>query len=222
MRFEELKLVPGARMKLVLRGADLKQQPVAGRYIGCNSPASLLVAVPAKSIGSLLRNGVRVAVSVASPTGIASFSSAVEATASTPYAYVHLLFPREVQWRSVRTTVRVAADLPCQVKNFDSDDPATTIGAHVLDLSTRGLKLGSPRELGKVGDEIGVGLTLALDDIVRPIDLRGKVRSRLVGDAATSSYDHVYGVELLTLPDDDRILLQAYVLDVLQRQGAAL
>lgn len=222
MRFEELKLVPGTRLKLTVAGSDLQQAAVAGRYIGCNAPATLLVAVPAKSRGALLRNGVRVAVSVGTPTGVASFPSAVEAVASTPYSYVHLLLPREVQWRAVRSAVRVAAGLPAQVTNFDAVPRRPAQEASIIDLSVRGLRLGATEELGNLGDEIAVATTLQLDDIQRPATLRARIRSRLAGATATSGFEHVYGAELLGLADDERILLQAYVLDVLHREGPAL
>lgn len=222
MRFEELKLVPGTRLKLTVAGPGLDQQAVAGRYIGCHAPATLLVAIPPKTRGAVLRNGVRVAVSVGTPTGVASFPSAVEATASSPYSYVHLLLPREVQWRAVRTAVRVAADLPAQVTNFDEVPRRPALQAAIVDLSVRGLKLGAAVELGNLGDEIAVEATFQLDDIVRRLSLRAKIRSRFAGATASSGYEHVYGAELLGLPEDDRILLQAYVLDVLHKQGPAL
>lgn len=216
--FASLQLAPGAQVKLST--SDPTQPPVKARYVGCLAPQFVLLAVPVKAVGPILRAGVKLAVSAFTPTGIATFSSTVEAAASHPFALVHLRYPAVLSLRSVRNAPRVAIELPVQAINLESVSGREVIEAQLLDLSVRGARLGAQREIGQIGDEISIRMQLAFDDIYRDIAVTARIRARPVADGVSGSYPQVYGIEFAALDEEKRILLHAFVVNLLWERGA--
>lgn len=218
--FASLQLAPGAQVKLTT--GDPAQPPVKARYVGCLAPQFLLVAVPPKAVGPILRTGVKLAVSAFTPTGIANFSSSVEAAVSQPFALVHLRYPAALAVRSVRQAPRVAVELPLQVINLEAVADRQVAEGQLLDLSVRGARFGMTREIGQIGDEISMRLKLAFDDISRDIALAARIRARPVADGVSGNFPQVYGVEFSALEEEKRILLHAFVLNLLWERGAQI
>jgi hypothetical protein len=218
--FASLQLSPGAQVKLV--AGDSTQTPVKARYVGCLAPQFVLVAVPAKVVGPILRAGVKVAVSVFTPTGIATFSATVEGAVSQPFALVHLRYPTALALRSVRQAPRVAVELPLQVINLEAVSNREVFEAHLLDLSVRGARFGAAREIGQIGDEISMRVQLAFDDIYRDVAITARIRARPVADGVSGSFPQVYGVEFSAVDEERRILLHAFVLNLLWERGAQI
>lgn len=216
--FASLQLAPGAQVKLTT--GDQAQLPVKARYVGCLAPQFVLVAVPAKAVGPILRAGVRVAVSAVTPTGLATFSSTVEAASSQPFALVHLRYPATLALRAVRSAPRVAIELPVQAINLETVADREVIEGQLLDLSVRGARLGAQRELGQIGDEITIRMQLAFDDIYRDVAVTARIRARPVADGVSGSFPQVYGLEFAALDEEKRILLHAFVLNLLWERGA--
>jgi hypothetical protein len=222
MQFDALQLLPGTAMKLSVLGPDRRRHAVQAQYIGCRAPRVILVTVPTRAVGLVLRVGSKVGVSALTPTGIVSFVSAVEVLNSQPFVYAHLLYPAAVQVRSVRAAARVNVELGAGVTNLEDLDHLESLPARVLDISVRGLKLGADVELGRVGDELSIHVQLAFDDISRDLSLNGKIRSRRLADSLSGPFAHVFGVEFTALDEDKRVLLHAYVLNMLRRNGAQI
>ncbi len=222
MQFDSLQLLPGTSMKLMAAGSEQPQGSVQARYIGFHAQRSVLAAVPAKALGPVLRVGMKVAVSAVTATGIVSFVSTIEALNAAPFPHIHLLYPAGISLRNVRAAVRVNLELPTKVTNLDSADHLETLAAHILDMSVRGLKLGCDEELGRVGDELSIHAQLNFDDINRDIILNGKIRSRLLADSMSGPFAHVFGIEFTALDEDKRVLLHAFVLNMVQRHGAQM
>ncbi len=218
--FASLQLAPGAQVKLVT--GDATQTPVKARYVGCLAPQFVLLAVPSKAVGPILRAGVKVAVSVFTPTGIATFSTTVEGTGNQPFALVHLRYPATLALRSVRQAPRVAVELPLQVINLEAMSSRAVFEGQLFDLSVRGARFGSPHELGQIGDEISIRMQLAFDDIFRDVAVTARIRARPVADGVSGSFPQVYGVEFSAVDEERRILLHAFVLNLLWERGAQI
>ncbi len=210
-QFAELKLLPGATMRIALASAGDKHATVQGKYIGSDAPRAIVVAA---SVGADFRVGVKVAVSMTSPTGIVTFASEIQAVNTAPFPHAFLLFPKIVNLRNVRSAVRVNVGVAAQVANFSADDHFEMQPAQIIDISVRGLKLISKESLGDIGDELAVHMYLTLDDIVRDITLTSIIRTRTpVADGETC------GVEFTQLDENKRVLLYAYVFNMVQRHG---
>ncbi|MFT3930324.1 MAG: PilZ domain-containing protein [Spongiibacteraceae bacterium] len=210
-QFNELKLLPGAAMRIALAGASAKQSMTQGKYIGSDMPRAIIAAA---QVGADLQVGAKVAVSMTSPTGIVTFASQIEAIGSAPFPHVFLQYPRAVNLRNVRSAVRVSVDVSAQVTNFSAEDHLEMHPAHIADISVRGLKLSSSAVLGNVGDELGIHMYVTLDDIVRDVMLTGIIRTR-----ASVEGGETCGVEFTQLDENKRVLLYAYVFNMVQRNG---
>jgi hypothetical protein len=216
MQFDDLKLLPGSRVKVMAAGVDKGPPAVTGKYVGCQRPHAIVVAVPASAIGGTLRLGAKVACSLVTATGIVN---------AQPFPHVFLTYPKIINMRNVRAAVRVNVDLEAQVVNLDSLDMEMQ-EARVIDMSVLGLKLGSSTVLGAVGDEVSIHLRLAFEDIVRDVTLAGKIRAQTQTQmelvAAQSTFPYVLGIEFLELDEDKRVLLHAFVFHSVQRYGAQI
>lgn len=86
--------------------------------------------------------------------------------------------------------------------------------AQIVDISVRGLKLASASALGDIGDELAILMHITLEDIVRDISLSGIIRTRTPIAAGETC-----GVEFIQLDENKRVLLYAYVFNMVQRNG---
>lgn len=226
MQFDDLKLLPGSRVKVMPAGVDSGPPAVTGKYVGCQRPHAIVVAVPASAIGGTLRMSARIACSLVTATGIVNFISQVEAISNLPFPHVFLTYPKVINMRNVRAAVRVNVDIEAQVANLDSLDMLEMQEARVIDMSVLGLKLGSGSVLGEVGDEVSIHLRLAFEDIMRDVTLAGKIRTQtqtqLEPIATQQAFPFVLGVEFLELDEDKRVLLHAFVFNRVQRDGAQI
>ena len=221
MRFDDLKLLPGTRMKVVIAGGPT-QSALACKFIGSYPPRSLLVSLPAtEGDNNAIRVGARVAISLASPTGIVTFSSQIQSLHHEPFAYLHLSYPDALQVRNVRSAVRVSVEVQAQVTNLLAEDHLEMQQARIIDMSVNGMKLASAAPLGAVGDELAVHVQLTLDDIAREIMLTGVIRTCVASDSA-SEYPYACGLEFTMLDEDKRVLLYAFVFNMVQRYGAQI
>jgi c-di-GMP-binding flagellar brake protein YcgR len=210
-QFAELKLLPGAAMRIALPGVSDKHATVQGRYLGCDMPRAIMAAA---AMTADFRAGVKVAVSMTSPTGIVTFASQIEAVGTAPFPHVFLLYPKIVNLRNVRSAVRVNVGLSAQVANLHADDGLEMQPAQIVDISVSGLKLLSNAPLGDIGEELAIYMHITLDDIVRDVTLTGIIRAR-----APAGDGEACGVEFTQLDENKRVLLYAYVFNMVQRHG---
>lgn len=216
MQFADLKLLPGAGMRITVPGASEKQVVLQAKYVGSSPPRSIVAALLNEAN---LRIGVKVAVSMTSPTGIVTFASQIEALSAAPFAHLFLLYPEAIHLRNVRAAVRVNVGVSAQVANLNADDHLEMQPSQIVDISVSGLRLAADMPLGEIGDELAVHMHISLDDIVRDIMLTGKIRAHTV---AEKSGLHTYGVEFTELDENKRVLLYAYVFNMVQRYGAQM
>lgn len=198
-------------MRIALAGSSAKQSMTQGKYIGSDTPRAIIAAA---QVSPDLHVGAKVAVSMTSPTGIVTFASQVESIGTTPFPHVFLQYPKIVNLRNVRSAVRVSVDVSAQVANFSDEDHLEMQPAHIADISVRGLKLTSQAVLGDIGDELGIHMYITLDDIVRDVMLTGVIRTR-----ASAEGGETCGVEFTQLDENKRVLLYAYVFNMVQRNG---
>jgi hypothetical protein len=226
MQFDDLKLLPGSRVKVMPAGVDSGPPAVTGKYVGCQRPHAIVVAVPASAIGATLRQGARIACSLVTATGIVNFASQVEIASNVPFPHVFLTYPKVINMRNVRAAVRVNVDIEAQVANLDALDMVEMEEARVIDMSVLGLKLGSATLIGAVGDEVSIHLRLAFEDIVRDVTLAGRIRTQtqtqMEAASVQTTFPFVLGIEFLELDEDKRVLLHAFVFNRVQRYGAQI
>jgi hypothetical protein len=219
MHFVDLKLLPGASMKLMFAGAANTQSSVQAKYIGVQVSRSIVAAVPPAARGTELKVGARVAVSMVSATAIATFTTVIEAVNNVPFAHVFLAYPDAISVRKVRSAARVNVGVSAEVTNLSAHDHLEVHHAQILDMSINGLKLASKEILGQIGEELAVQVQLSFDNIERNIMLNGNIRSQSLSTEVGNPFPHLCGVEFASLDEDKRVLLYAFVFCMIQRFG---
>ena len=214
--FDELQLVPGASVQLLMSGEDQTSFSLDTVYIGSLALHSLLVAMPAPHPAVALRSGVKLAMTVVVPNGIATLNTRIDAIGERPYQYLHLSYPPEINFREIRGAARVKVELPVDVEGKANGENYDDVKSSILDISTSGLKLATDRSIGRKGDELSVRIDMHFAGLDRGLHLKGVIRSLLAGSETLTQFTHVYGVQFLPLSDDQQVLLHAFVLNGLQ------
>ena len=217
-QFEDLKLMPGASVQLLVVGTDQQNYSLDTVYIGSLALHSLIVAMPSAHSEVQWRSGMRLAMTVTQPTGVATLTTRIDAIGERPYSYMHLSYPKEVVFREVRGAARVKVELPAKVAAVGEQAEAAEFQSSVLDISVSGLKLATDTNIGRVGDKLTVHIAMYFAGIERQLSLPGLIRARLAHDSYDDeqAYANVYGVQFLPLQDEQQILLHAFVLNGLQ------
>lgn len=98
---------------------------------------------------------------------------------NTPYPYLHLSYPTQVQGVSVRNTARMKTKMIASVSKPGEGENNEKCSATITDLSLTGAKLDAPAPLGKLGEELKATFRiktslldtyLAITCIIRRID----------------------------------------------------
>ena len=152
--------------------------------------------------------------------GVASgFSSKVLFSRNTPFPYLHLEVPQQIQTIEVRQAVRVNTDLAATIIN--DTHQSSSIGVSVTNLSVLGGHFESPKKVALIKDKLSLTTTLMLDEIERLATLNLVVvskKSRSLessdeGDGSSSADNtmYVYGFDFIGNDEEDALLLRAFV-----------
>ena len=224
MKFEELKLTYG--YPLQLQTATLSGQPerFSCRLIGCLPGRSILLSVP-KQAGKLvrLRTGQKVVARFMIDNGIGIFAAIVESQSSDPYPILHLSYPESITFKGIRGATRVGVHEPLEAVNASHGDNLKSTG-FIADMSISGARVELQNEIAEIGDTLECRSEVHICDIRRELILKGIVRSRVepsdnLGDSVLVSY----GIEFIDQPEDERLVIYAYVFSqTVQQESSAL
>ncbi len=224
MKFEELKLTYG--YPLQLQTATLSGQPerFSCRLIGCLPGRSILLSVP-KQAGKLvrLRTGQKVVARFMIDNGIGIFAAIVESQSSDPYPILHLSYPESITFKGIRGATRVGVREPLDAVNTTQGDNLKSTG-FIADMSISGARVELQNEIAEIGDTLECRSEVHICDIKRELILKGIVRSRVeprdnLGDSVLVSY----GIEFIDQPEDERLVIYAYVFSqTVQQESSAL
>lgn len=128
---------------------------------------------------------------------------------TTPFHYMHLGWPSQVEVGTVRKSERVMANLQVTVVNQTNPDWTRSHGA-IVDLSTTGARLESVDPIGKVGDQILISGKVVVGHVSRLISVEASIRAELERFELTNS-TAAYGIEFKFVSDIDFLALQAFV-----------
>ena len=148
-----------------------------------------------------------------------TFESRVERVCRSPYAYMHIAYPAQVQRTTIRGALRVRIALPGIASDFLGQADQSPQAVLVSDLSVSGAQLESDSSLGGPGGKFGLAFkfvvqpnnyevkltTSAQIQSVRPIKPQGK--------GAHEVFSH--GVRFEKLHATEGLLLQSYIQQVL-------
>ncbi|HEY0892259.1 MAG TPA: flagellar brake protein [Cellvibrio sp.] len=212
MKFEELKLTYG--YPLQLQTATLAGQPerFSCRLIGCLPGRSILLSVP-KQAGKLIkfRVGQKIVVRLMIDNGIGIFACVVESQTQDPYPILHLSYPETVTFKGIRGATRVAVREKIEVTNTSVESKIKASG-FISDMSISGTRIELSDDIAEIGDTLELRAQVGIRDVNRDLILTGTIRSRVdptdnLGEGVLVSY----GLEFISQPDEQRLIMYAYV-----------
>ncbi len=215
MNFDELRLTSGTVIQLQFIDDSRDRYP--SRLIGHLEGRSILVTHPVLE-GRLLRirNGQRVIARAMTSSAAMAFTTHVEALCSMPYPYLHLTYPDSVSMNRIRCSPRIPVSMDVSLTNLSEVPRSGEKPARLLDISPTGARLEANVDSVKVGDEISLEGLFRLSDMERTVNLSGLVRARIADAGSLSGAASVrdraaYGVEFLSISEDVRLFLHAFV-----------
>jgi c-di-GMP-binding flagellar brake protein YcgR len=207
LALDDIRLQVGDILQLQGDGEGRTRHAV--RLLGYARGRSVMVAAPmVDGAYALVRQDASFVVRCFSGRSVYAFQAHVLKSASTPFPYLHLSYPKQVRGMQVRDAQRADIRIVASV----TDPHGAARAATLLDISKGGARLGARSDLGQTGDEIRCKFRLRFDDIDQLVDLKAVLRSvsdagGLADDAATTHY----GIEFTDVQETDRLALTAFV-----------
>ena len=201
--FEALRLYPGTALQIQSVVAEINHSV---RFIGAIKEKSILVSLP-------VVNGKGIWVPPAQVYIIRGFTGkhafAFEAPAimarTHPFPYIHLAYPRSVNSRAVRKSLRVKISLQATVTPRSRDNP---VPVSMMDLSTTGSMVDSLASIGEVGDVVTLVFSVLFEGISADLNISAIIRSVQKPEAAKSLRT---GLEFENVAYNDNLILRCFV-----------
>lgn len=221
MKLEDLHILPGTPLQLQLSNDSPNGIKCNSRIIGYTPSRSVLITMPVAA-GKVVRArpGQKVMVKVMVANGMGVFVASVQGIATTPYPYLHLSFPKSVNFKEIRGATRVDTRLPVTVKSLASltDEPESEGVA--ADMSVSGARLELKEPIAEVGDEVEINSEVTIGPVTRNMKITAIIRSRT--ERSTKEMDEhlpaVYGVQFVEESEDNLLLLNSYVFSQLAQR----
>ena len=187
--------------------------------IGYLPGRSLIVTTP-KVDGRVLmmREGQPFVVRILAGNRVVGFNTRVLRSSASPYPYMHLAYPQEMEQIVVRKAQRVRVKTFCAIQNanpalgFDKPQPGT-----LVDVSTAGAQVLADKRLAGVDDEITLKFTFRLGGVEKFMALPARVRSVHEEIREDGHSGHYHGLEFLCVEEDQVIALHGFVYDQMFR-----
>lgn len=219
-RFSELNVRVGARLQLVVSTLGRTTQ-LASTLIGYAEPEFLIVRTPSEGgLAVRLDNGVILDVRLFTGTRVAQFQTSLLRQFSAPLSYWHLSYPQDVRVTTLRAAPRTRVDLAAQA----SRDGAAAVPIRLIDLSAVGAKALAPERLGERGQTLQLAFDLprGTGDAAAKITVAATIRAvKPVAADGEQPQSHAHGLQFENLSDGDRVLLQNFVLQMLNDAPAS-
>lgn len=197
----EMLLSPGDMLQLQASGATPGgRHPV--RLIGYHSPISLLVTAPEVN-GRLvfIKEGQHFLVRGFVGQDAVAYSTRVLKSNLSPFAYMHLAWPEEVQTLRIRSSARVPVGLVCAVIHEEGQS-----SARMIDLSPGGARVVSAAPLGSSGEQFKLAFRINPGGAEVYLKLQAVVRGAVQeGDRFTT------GLEFIDVSEADNLYLSNMV-----------
>jgi len=211
--FDNMKLKVEDKLQLE-PPPQLARERFLVKVIGYLRGASLLVTTPVTANGLRLQllEGETVVMRSFSGQNAFGFACTIERVIKTPYEYLHLSFPDNIQGIVIRKAPRVKARIIAAVQ--DSKPGATEqIPALISDISANGVSLDAKRPLGDKGDILNMAFRVHLHNVDAYLSVKGIVRAVLSGDAVDVSKSGIirHGIEFQELQPNDSVILQSMI-----------
>jgi len=218
MDFKDIKLSVGESIQLQNPADDSKDR-IFVKLVGYREGKSIIVTAPRIAGNEIqVKKGHKFIVRLFSVKTVYAFSVAVLDTKRTPYPYMHLTYPHQVESVVVRNAQRVSVELIVSVQNEDPDKALEeAVPAKLADISTGGAKLSTNEAIGEVGDDISISAKFKVGGVDQYVQILAIIRRTEVQEAQTegSKDQYVYGLEFRFVEENERLVLHGFVYEQL-------
>jgi len=216
--FESMQLHVGERLQLELLVENARKSYYT-TLIGFVPGHSVLVRTPhEQNLPIPVPEGAAVLVRTFSGRHAFTLQSRIDRVCRSPYPYLHLAYPGQVQQTLIRGALRVRVALPGIVSGLDEQADGPSRAVVISDLSVSGAQLETEDSLGESGEKLG----LVFKFVVQPNNYEVKLatsaqiqsmRKITKGKGPAESVSH--GVRFGKLHATEGLLLQSYIQQVL-------
>lgn len=209
--FESMNLQVGARLQFLLAGAG-KGAPLFSTLIGYVPDEYLIVKIPfekEKNAHLPLKEEDKVLIRVFSGVKVFSFASFVNRVFLAGLQYAHLSFPRRIEVKRLRNSVRIQVNLPALAKPA-TEGQEQALPVQMVNVSVDGARVLSSHRLGDSGSKVGVSfeITVQPGNYQARIEAKGVIRGI---DAGTGQESISYGIEFEDIDATQAIMLQNFI-----------
>ena len=213
-----MQLHVGDRLQLELL-TDSTRSHYYTTLIGYVPAHSVLLRTPqVQNLPVPVREGEPVLVRTFSGRHAYTFESTVGRVCRTPYPYLHLAYPTQVQQTLIRGALRVRVNLTATALNAARQGETLPSALTIADLSISGALLEAEKSLGEAGET----LELAFKFLVQPNNYEVKLATPVSIKSVRKMrrerrLDEVFthGVRFAKLRPTEGLLLQSYIQQVL-------
>ena len=166
-----MQLHVGDRLQLELL-TDSTRSHYYTTLIGFVSGHSVLLRTPqVQSLPIPVREGEPVLVRTFAGRHAYTFESTVDRVCRSPYPYIHLAYPAQVQQTLIRGALRVRVNLTATALNATKQGEALPSALTIADLSISGALLEAEKSLGEVGETLELAQHHPGSDDLEPVGL---------------------------------------------------
>lgn len=215
--FETMQLQIGDRVQVELISDGARAKHFTS-LIGFVKDSSVLLKTPTEqNVPVSIAENDSLRVRAFSGRNAYVFESQVIKVANTPFPYLHLEYPDKVRMVSIRSALRIRADLSGTALNLSRDTASTPNPCTIVDLSATGAQVDCPLELGTIGEHVQVFFKFRLAPAGYEVKLSPEAviqSCRLRQSEADEPYGYRLGVEFQQMHSTEVLLVQNYIQQV--------
>ncbi|WP_390595050.1 flagellar brake protein [Simiduia litorea] len=205
MKFEGLKLLPGIPLQLQFHHTpDVRERSLLVGYL---KNKGIVVTTPQINGGSRpvkLGEQLNIRLFSSEANSAVAFSAQTTHVTVSPFPQLYLSYPSSVATGEIRKAVRVSTDLISTIKIAGA-----SLSATIVDLSTSGCRIESPKPLGVAGDRFVMVTKVDAAGLRRIIQLPCEIKVVINESLETDVCS--YGLAFEALSEEVSLVLHAYV-----------
>jgi len=218
--FKDIKLSVGENFQLQNPAGDGKDR-IFVKFLGYREGKSIIVSTPqVTGQDASVQKGHKFIVRLFSVKTVYAFSVVILDIKHSPYPYMHITYPMQVESVVVRSAQRVGVELIVSVQNNDPDKAFDEpVSAKLADISTGGSKLSTIVSIGDVGDEISINAKFEVGGVDQYVQIVAIIRRAEVQEAQDEDAKdlYVYGLEFCFVEEKERLVLHGFVYEQMSK-----
>ncbi|WP_110186866.1 flagellar brake protein [Pokkaliibacter plantistimulans] len=184
------------------------------RLMGYVAGKSMLVTAPlAQGRPILLKEGKPIRVKLLAENRVCGFSTVVIKACMTPFNYLHLSYPKDIEVLEYRKASRISVRL---IVSLDEMVEESTPGrwpkpALCTDISTTGAKISSSEPLVDIGESLYMTARLSVANVEQIVRIPLIIRNRTLEEDEGGQTIFHHGAEFAYLDEETRVVLSGFV-----------